>query len=197
MADKEFLPDQQHVTPIAPEELDALIPNLSSQQELNEWERENILEAEKWCFGRALKTENPCSEEFIRKLHKRMFGRTWKWAGKYRATEKNIGVPAFKIREMLKALVDDTQYWIENKTYDLDEIAVRFHHRLVSIHPFPNGNGRHARLMADRFVVRNGFQRFTRGRRDLVSQGAMRARYIEALKQADQGNLKLLIDFAR
>ncbi|MGO8765229.1 MAG: mobile mystery protein B [Limisphaerales bacterium] len=197
MADKGFFSDQHDTTPIAVEELDALIPNLSSQEELNEWERENILEAEKWCFGRALKTENPCSEEFIRKLHKRMFGRTWKWAGKYRITEKNIGVPAFKIREMLKALLDDAQYWLENKTYGFDEMAVRFHYRLVSIHPFPNGNGRHARLMADILVVRNGLPRFTWGRRDLVSPGGVRAQYIEALKQADQGNLKPLIEFAR
>ncbi len=196
MADESIKPQSDN-TLIAAEELDALIPNLASQQELNEWERENILEAEKWCFGRALKTENPLSEEYIRKLHRKMFDHTWKWAGTYRNTEKTIGVSPFKIREMLKALLDDAVYWKDKKIYPIDELAVRFHHRLVSIHLFPNGNGRHARLMADVLAVREGVKRFTWGKSDLIPKGNVRSRYIDALKQADSGNIKPLLEFAR
>ncbi|HEY1661377.1 MAG TPA: mobile mystery protein B [Verrucomicrobiae bacterium] len=195
--DDEFIRQQRDNTPIAAEELDALIPNLASQQELNEWERENILEAEKWCFGRALKTENSFSEEYVRKLHAKMFDHTWKWAGTYRNTEKTIGVSPFKIREMLKVLLDDAGYWKDKKIFLIDELAVRFHHRLVSIHPFPNGNGRHARLMADILVVREGTKRFTWGKSDLASPGNVRSRYIDALKQADTGNIQPLLEFAR
>jgi len=184
-------------TPIAAGELDALIPNLSSQEELNEWEMQNILKAEEWCFGRVLKTENPFTDQFIRKLHQKMFADTWKWAGTYRKTEKTLGVPVHQIRETLKTLLDDAQYWSNNGTFELDELAIRFHHRLVFVHPFPNGNGRHARLMADFIVVRNGRQRFAWGRKNLTSAGQIRAQYIDALKQADGGNITPLLKFAR
>jgi Fic-DOC domain mobile mystery protein B len=197
MGENKFISSQDGNTPIAAGERDALIPNLASQEELNEWERENILRAEEWCFGRALKSENPLTDEYIRKLHEKMFRDTWKWAGSYRKTEKTIGVPVFKIREMLKNLFGDAKYWIENKTYETDELATRFHHRLVSIHPFPNGNGRHARLMADVLVVREGLARFTWGQNSLISPGKMRTQYIDALKQADAGDIKPLLKFVR
>lgn len=188
---------QEHNTPISPAELDQLIPNLSNQAELNEWEMQNIIEAEGWCFGRALKTEDPFSEDFIRKLHERMFRRTWRWAGIYRTTEKNLGVSPVKIREMLKALLDDANYWIRHQTFETDELALRFHHRLVSIHPFPNGNGRHSRLMADILVVRHGSRRFSWGKKDLTAVSESRLQYIKALKSADGGDLNPLLKFAR
>lgn len=183
-------------TPIAPEELEALIPALSTQSELNEWEWTNIMEAEKWCFGRSLKSENPFTDAYIRKLHKKMFGKTWKWAGDYRKTEKNIGVPVFKIREMLAGLLGDAEFWVKEEVFKPHELALRFHHRLVSIHPFPNGNGRHARLMADIIITRLGSERFRWGSHNLAEIGEVRSAYINALKCADGGDLQPLIKFA-
>src|SRR4051812_16596856 len=138
-------------TPLSPEELADLIPNLATKQDLNEWERENILLAREWAMRDRTSAPEMASDEYVRKLHRKMFSETWKWAGRYRTTEKNIGVPFPEIREPLMALFGDVRYWLEHRAYPTDEIAVRFHHRLVVIHPFPNGNGRHARLLADAF----------------------------------------------
>jgi len=137
------------------------------------------------------------SDGYVRKLHRKMFSETWKWAGRYRTTEKNIGVPFPEIREPLMALFGDVRYWLEHRAYPTDEIAVRFHHRLVVIHPFPNGNGRHARLLADAFVMKHGLATFTWEARDLIKPGEARIRYLEGLHAADDGDMKLLIAFAR
>src|SRR5579864_1983912 len=131
-------------TPLSPEELADLIPSLATKEELNEWERENILRAREWAISDRTSPTDMASDEYVRKLHLRMFDQTWKWAGQYRRTEKNIGIAVYQIREQLAALLGDVRYWIEHRTYPPDEIAVRFHYRLVAIHPFPNGNGRHA-----------------------------------------------------
>lgn len=184
-------------TPLAPEELDDLIPNLGTREELNEWERENILRARRWALGRSLASANPVSDEYIRKLHDRMFDQTWKWAGVYRKTEKTIGVPVQQMREMLVALLGDTNYWIENNTYPADEIAVRFHHRLVLIHLFPNGNGRHARLIADVLAVKLARPVFSWGRLSLIKPGEVREKYLQALRTADAGDVAALVEFAR
>jgi len=136
------------------------------------------------------------SDKYVRKLHRKMFDQTWKWAGKYRSTEKNLGVPFEEIHERLAAL-GDVRFWLEHKTYSVDEIALRFHHRLVVIHPFPNGNGRHARLLADIFVMKHGWPRFSWGAKDLVRPGEARARYLEAIRAADGGDLRLLLEFGR
>ncbi len=137
-------------TPLSPEEQADLIPGLTTKEELNEWERQNILEAFAWALNpRNLQRNNPLSETYIRDLHQRMFDQTWKWAGTYRTTEKNIGIPHYQIRESLSVLLGDARYWMEHQTFQRDEIAIRFHHRLVAIHPFANGNGRHARLNPD------------------------------------------------
>lgn len=135
-------------TPFSPEELADLIPNLATKEELNEWERENILRAREWALGDRTAARGLASDDYVRKLHAKMFDQTWKWAAEYRRSEKSIGIPFHEIRDRLRALFGDVRYWIENNTYPTDEIAVRFHHRLVLIHPFPNGNGRHARLNA-------------------------------------------------
>ena len=144
-------------TPLSPEEQGDLIPDLSTREELNEWERQNIIEAYAWVFGRRnLHRNDPLTEAYVRELHRRMFDQTWKWAGAYRSTEKNIGIAHYQIREALAALLGDARYWLEHQTFPADEVAVRFHHRLVWIHPFANGNGRHARVMADILVERQG-----------------------------------------
>lgn len=184
-------------TPLSPEELADLIPNLATKEELNEWERENILLAREWATSDRTAPLEMVSDHYMRKLHERMFGETWKWAGMYRLTEKNIGVPVHEIRDRLMALFGDVRYWIENKTYAPDEIAVRFHHRLVSIHPFPNGNGRHARLIADVLVMKLGNAAFTWGSANLVEEGAARTRYLEAIRAADNGEIQPLLQFAR
>ena len=184
-------------TPLAPEELDDLIPNLGTREELNEWERENILRARRWALGRSLGRSNPVSDEYIRKLHDRMFDQTWKWAGVYRKTEKTIGVPVPQMREMLVALLGDVNYWIEKNTYPADEIAVRFHHRLVLIHLFPNGNGRHARLIADVLAVRLRRPVFSWGSLSLSKSGEVREKYLQALRTADAGDVAALVEFAR
>src|SRR4051812_1649384 len=127
-------------TPLSAEESIGLLPSLSTRDELNQWERENILKAGVWANGLALKPLELLTEGFIRTLHARMFEDTWKWAGQYRKTEKNIGVPVPEIRDKIAILLGDVRFWIEKTTYEPNEIAVRFHHRLVWIHPFPNGN---------------------------------------------------------
>jgi Fic-DOC domain mobile mystery protein B len=183
-------------TPLSPEELADLIPNLATKEELNEWERENILLARNWATADRTTPVDMVSDEYVRQLHEKMFNETWKWAGQYRVTEKNIGVPVHEIRERLMALFGDARYWIENGTYSPDEISVRFHHRLVFIHPFPNGNGRHARLIADALVMKLGRPGFTWGSANLVEEAA-RKRYLEAIRAADHGDMEPLLKFAR
>lgn len=185
-------------TPLTPEELADLIPNLAAREELNEWERENILRARRWALGRRNRqNSDPVSDEYIRKLHHRMFDQTWKWAGIYRKSEKTLGVPVHQMREMLMTLLGDTTYWIENKTYFADEIAIRFHHRLILIHLFPNGNGRHGRLIADVLAVRLGRPAFTWGGLSMAKLGEAREKYLQAMNTADTGDIFPLLEFAR
>ena len=185
-------------TSLSPEEQDDLIPDLSTKEELNEWERQNIIEAYAWVFERRnLRRNDPLTEPYVRQLHRRMFDQTWKWAGAYRSTEKNIGIAHYQIREALAALLGDARYWLEHQTYPADEAAVRFHHRLVWIHPFANGNGRHARVMADILVQRQGRPAFTWGGASIVHAGEFRSRYIQALRAADAGDLRPILKFAR
>jgi Fic-DOC domain mobile mystery protein B len=185
-------------TPLTPDEQADLIPNLASREELNEWERANILIAYDWALGpRTLKLPNPLTEPYVRDLHRRMFDQTWRWAGAYRSTEKNIGVPPWQIRDALGALLGDARFWMEHQTLACDEIAVRFHHRLVWIHPFSNGNGRHARLLADVLARVQGRPVFTWGGSDIARAGDFRQSYIDALRAADKGDIKPLLAFAR
>lgn len=185
-------------TPLSPQEQDDLIPALTTKEELNEWERQNILEAYGWVFDlRNLRRQDPLSEAYLRELHRRMFDQTWKWAGKYRSSEKNIGIPHYQIREALAALLGDARYWLEHQTFQPDELAVRFHHRLVWIHPFANGNGRHARMMADVLVQRQGRPAFTWGNADIVGQGNFRRYYIEVPRAADASDIRPILEFAR
>jgi Fic-DOC domain mobile mystery protein B len=183
-------------TPLMPEEMQALIPTyISLRSELNEAEQQGILAAEGWAF----KTQHRdlLSEKFLRELHQRMFKDVWRWAGQYRTTARNIGVDAWQIPSKIKLLIDDTCFWVEHHTYSPDEMAVRFHHRLVFIHPFPNGNGRHARLMSDLFITYLKGHRFTWGRANLITASETRKLYIQALQAADQGDIMPLLKFAR
>ena len=135
---------------------------------------------------------------FVCTLHKQMFGDVWSWAGDFRSRDVNIGnVQAHRIPVDLPAMLDDVKYWVGNRTFVPDEIAVRLHHRLVEIHPFPNGNGRHARLMADLLIGRLDGQPFSWGSGSLNTVGELRKRYVEALKMADSHDVNPLIQFAR
>ena len=136
-------------------------------------------------------------EKFLNGLHKRMFGRVWKWAGRYRQSNKNIGVEAYRVPTELRQLIDDTAYWINNDTFPPDEIAARFHHKLVWIHPYPNGNGRHARLATDLLLTALGKPRFTWGSESLTDAGETRKRYVTALRAADNHDIGPLLEFLR
>jgi len=183
-------------TLLAEDERDELIPtHITTQADLNEWEQANILEAEQWAF--AHKRSAYLSMGFVFELHRRMFDGTWKWAGKARTTEKNIGVTPAEIRPNLLDLLRDVESWIQHETHSVDEIAARFHHRLVQIHAFPNGNGRHARLAADVALVSLGRPRFSWGSADLSAKGVARDTYIASLRDADRGNIKPLLAFVR
>lgn len=185
-------------TSLEPEEQAELIPSLATREELNEWERDNILRARQWALAdRQLLRLNPVTEEYVRELHGRMFDQTWKWAGTYRRTEKNLGVPVPQIHERLAQLLGNAAYWLGNKTYDVDECAVRFHRELVVIHSFPNGNGRHARLIADVFAAKNGRTVFSWGSNDIISAGDARNAYLGALRDADRGDIRPLLTFSR
>jgi Fic-DOC domain mobile mystery protein B len=181
-------------TPLSDEEREGLIPSyITLRSELNEAEQANILEAEEWAFARR---RDVLSAQFLNNLHKRMLGRVWRWAGAYRQTVKNIGVEPYRIGQEVNQLCDDCQYWIEDGIYGPDEIAARFHHRLVWTHPYPNGNGRHARLAADLLLVSIGHARFSWGRGNLIDPGETRDRYIAALRDADNHNIQPLLEFA-
>ena len=187
--------EPNNATPLATEEREALIPaHITYRRELNEAEQENIYRAQNW----ALTTRRELlTEKFVKDLHKRMLGDVWRWAGEFRTSERNIGIPHYEIPMAMRQLLDDATTWIKYGSYPRDEIAVRFHHRLVQIHPFPSGNGRHARLLADLLVMRLGEERFSWGSADLQNAGDLRSRYIAALHAADNHDIAPLLAFAR
>jgi Fic-DOC domain mobile mystery protein B len=181
-------------TPIDPDEACGLIPaHLTLQRELNEYEEANILEAAEWLFGR--RRGDPLDQKFVHTVHGRMFNRTWQWAGEARRSDTSIGVPWLEIPVRLRQMLEDVRTQIEYKAYSPVEIAARYHHRLVSIHVFPNGNGRHARLMADLLLMQLEGRRFEWGRGSLVAAGELRARYIAVLQAADAGDCRPLLEF--
>lgn len=189
--------DQQpdNATPLTAEEREGLIPShVALRRELNELEQQNILEANTWVFGRK---RNPVDEGFGRHLHRRMFGAVWRWAGIYRTTNKTIGVDRSLIQIRLYEALNNTRFWMDNETFPSDEIAARFHHALVFVHPFPDGNGRWSRLMGDVLAVRLGQERFTWGGSSLRAHDKTREAYIETLEAADNHDFAALIAFAR
>jgi Fic-DOC domain mobile mystery protein B len=183
-------------TPLDPDELEGLIPtHITQRGELDEWEAQNILKAAAWLHGREkLDVLKPA---FVREVHQRMFDDTWKWAGTFRVSEKNLGVAPAQIAVRTRDLCDDVKAQLAHGGMPLDEIAAVFHHRLVSIHPFANGNGRHARMITDLLLTLNGAERFSWGSGNLNDHNAVRERYIAALRAADDKNYKPLFKFVR
>ncbi len=191
---------QNGQTPLDEDEKEGLlIPSITTREELDEFEQLNVEKAyQKHLLRRSIKTATILSEEFIRRLHKDMYGDVWAWAGTYRKSNKNIGVDKFQIGTQLRQLIDDCHYWIENKTYSDVEIAIRFKHRLVAIPPFPNGNGRHSRMMAD-ILMKYVFKKpaLSWGQKSLTSKSKTRTVYIQALKKADNFEIEPLLTFAQ
>jgi Fic-DOC domain mobile mystery protein B len=186
-------------TPIDEDEKEGLlIKSITTRAELDEFEQLNIEKAIQWTLGKKWKPEYILSEEFVKELHKRMFNEVWSWTGAFRKTNKNIGVDKYQIGVELKQLLDDCLYWMENKTYTDEEFAIRFKHRIVKIHCFPNGNGRHSRLIAD-IAINKLFGKpiFTWSNSNLNKKGQARSKYLTAIRLADTGNIKSLIDFAK
>lgn len=186
-------------TPLDEDEKDGLkIAFIATRGELDEFEQQNIEQAVLWSLNRSFKVEAVFTEDFLRTVHKRMFGNVWRWAGNFRKTNKNIGVDKWQIPTALKALLGDVMFWHENKIYSPDESIIRFKHRLVSIHCFPNGNGRHSRLVAD--IIINKIYKlphYTWGGANILGNENQRMAYLSALKAADSGNIEPLIKFAR
>jgi len=184
-----------HATPLTPAERDELIPTyVTLRSELNELEQRNIATADHWAFSRR---HVIFRERFLKGVHRRMFNHVWRWAGKFRTTERNLGVKPYLIQPELWKVIDDARHWVDQQSYPPDELAVRFHHRLVSVHPFPNGNGRWSRLAADVLIVRLSGARFTWGGADLRTANTARDTYIAALKAADSHDLAPLVAFGR
>ncbi len=186
-------------TPIDEDEQEGLlISTIATQAELNEFEQQNIEDALQWAMSRNFTPEQVFSERFVCEVHKRMFGTVWSWAGIFRTTNKNLGVDKHQISVELKKLLDDALYWVEHNTYTPDELAIRFKHHIVSIHCFPNGNGRHSRFMGDVIVEKLfGQEHFSWGAKNLSADNEARAAYLKAVRAADRGDFKPLLTFAR
>lgn len=182
--------------------LGLLRTDIATREELNQAEAENIAAALQWAFSSRRTLPRFLTQAEIKTLHRRMFGDVWRWAGDLRRRETNIGVEPYRIATELESLLRDVQAQTadaERLAYPADELAVRFHHRLVSIHLFPNGNGRHARLAADVVVVSLGRPRFSWGSSGHLAEAfGMRNRYLAALRAADRDRAyEPLLEFAR
>lgn len=188
--------EPEDATPLSPEDRRGLIPSyISTRAELNAEEQRNILEARIWASERQ---RDVVSVEAIQNLHKRMYHKVWEWAGEFtQVHDRAIGVQHYMIAPELRQLISDVQYWISHQSYSADEIVIRFHHKLVQIHPFPNGNGRCSRLAADILIQKLGGEPFTWGKGDLRSANELRRAYIAALRKADRHDFTDLIAFVR
>jgi Fic-DOC domain mobile mystery protein B len=189
----------QGQSPIEEDEKEGLlIKTISTRGELDEFEQLNIEKAIEWTMKRKFDINTILTADFVKELHKRMFEDVWSWVGKFRTSNKNIGVDKFMIGIELKNLFDDCRDWLQKNVFSEDEIAIRFGHRIVKIHIFPNGNGRHSRLISDIFIS-HGFGKpyFSWGRINLTIKGEARDKYLKALRDADGNNYDALIKFAR
>ncbi len=190
------LDEPEGATPLEPDEMEGLkFSHISTRGELDQLEQANITSGLSWLDRQS--GEDLLTDHFARRLHQKMFGQVWAWAGTYRQTEKSIGIDPIHISVQFRTLLDDVQYWVDNDTYDPIEAAARFHHKLVYIHPFPNGNGRFARFMADALLEKlydeDAIDWY--GGYDLQEMNERRADYIDALRAADGGDYEPLLDF--
>jgi Fic-DOC domain mobile mystery protein B len=192
-------PHAPGATPLRSEDIEGLKHSVTTHGELNELEAANIVQGQEWALrARSTRIPDMLSDEYLQRLHKQMLGEVWEWAGKYRLHETTIGVTYVTIRSELRTFYDDARYWIEHNTFEPYELAARLHHRLIKVHPFPNGNGRHARMFADLVLQRHfGLRRLTWGGNTLGNSDPRRAEYISAMQAADKNDYKTLVEFCR
>lgn len=194
----EMFEEVDGATPLESEERSGLkFKHITTRGELDHLEQANIEKGLRWIPRR--RDKDVLSEAFVRALHRHLFGDVWTWAGEFRKTEKNIGIDPRYISVQLRQLLDDARYWAEHETYPALEACMRFHHRLVYIHPFSNGNGRHARIMTDT-ILKEIFRQEPpdwSGGHDLQSMNERRITYIAALRHADMGDYSALLQFIR
>lgn len=194
----ELLAHEPGATPLSPDDLQGLIPTyITTRAQLNEAEQANIVKIVDWALSRRRKLPIILTEDFVFRLHRRMFSDVWRWAGKQRESNTNIGVDYWTIQVEVRNLVEDAKVWHQHKTYQTDEFAIRLKHRMVSIHPFRNGNGRHSRMIADAIVTNLGGEPFTWGRGNITNPGEARNRYLQALREADNHDIGPLLAFSR
>jgi Fic-DOC domain mobile mystery protein B len=184
-------------TPLQPEDLEGLIPrDLESKQQLDEHEAENILQAEVWSTLQIWSPEKLLSSSMIRRCHKELFGKTWRWAGTYRKRETSIGVAPEQISVLTEQLIGNTLYQINESSEEVKVVLARFHHQLVSIHLFPNGNGRHARFVCNILASALGQELPTWGANTMIVGPSSRQKYLSVLRKADAtGDLESLVKF--
>lgn len=194
----DFLADTDDAgkTPLDPDEADGLLADqIDTRGALNAWEQANILRGQEWAYGR--RGRPVLTVSYAQELHRRMFSDTWVWAGQFRRSGKTIGIDWTLIPSSVRDVLDNASYWMEHRTYPVDEATARLHHQLVCVHPFPNGNGRHARLLVEVLQWNLGLEPFSWGRHNSAGPGQARVQYISALKQADQGDIAPLLSFVR
>jgi Fic-DOC domain mobile mystery protein B len=173
-------------TPV--DDISGLIPtHITNKDQLNEWEVNNIIKAAGKYLGR--RKTRAITLEMIKNVHRDMFNETWQWAGQFRRVDLSIGIDWHKINEEVKKLADDIEYWEnDKKSPTIFERSVRIHHRLVKIHPFKNGNGRHARMMSDIFLYSHGHKMPIWPSHELIIRTNIRDKYIGALAKADKND---------
>lgn len=194
VSDPSHPPGDGH-TQLSEDDRIGLIPtHIATLRDLYQAEQANIAVA---LLRPAPSSDDLLTDHFLRGLHEAMFREVWVWAGKYRVRETNIGISFELIAGEVRKLVGDAAAWVRFGTYEADEIAMRFHHRLVAIHAFPNGNGRHARIAADYLVRALGNEPFSWGRSTYAETDKLRAAYLDALRSADAGNIENLLAFGR
>lgn len=183
-------------TPLSADDVQGLrMRHITTREQLDELEQANVIQGLRWLASE--RRGDILDDIFVRKVHRKLFGDVWMWAGKNRIRETNIGVAPHEVAAQMRLLLNDARFWCEHLTYEPLEAAARFHHRMVLIHPFPNGNGRHARIVADEYLKRcfdhppiewaSGY--------DLQKNNERRDAYLYALRQADTGDLKALLEF--
>jgi Fic-DOC domain mobile mystery protein B len=182
-------------TELSEEDREGLIPSyIATRGDLFDAEQRNVAAALR---RRAPSIDALLDDKYLRNLHKAMFDQVWAWAGRYRTRETNIGIDPTQVGTAVRTLVDDARTWVDVGTYEPDESAARFHHRLVQIHPFPNGNGRHGRIAADYLLLSKDEPAFTWGRNLDVGVDELRRNYHRALQRADDGYIDQLLAFCR
>jgi Fic-DOC domain mobile mystery protein B len=190
--------DPEGATPLTEEQPQGLRPTwIATRSDLNDAEAQNILDGMLKWQRRPRRLDGLLDDKVIRDLHRDLFGDVWSWAGAYRRTDVNIGVSWYEVPTRVRDLTEDAKCWFADAGVTTDTAACWLHHRLVQIHPFPNGNGRHAREFTNLVLGSVGAAPFTWGRSHLGGVGDVRTRYLEALRAADEHDHELLLVFVR